>query len=67
MQIEQHQEHSLDAISGLVAELRQQPESGQQEFWQDSLRGLQELICELLIENQQLRMSSASRTNPGAL
>jgi hypothetical protein len=66
MQTQPHGEHSLDAIGGLVAGLRQQLESGQQESWEKRLSSMQEWICELLIENQQLRMSSASRTNPGA-
>lgn len=66
MQAQQHQEHSPGAICGLVAGSRQQPGSVQQESWEERLSSMQEWICELLIENQQLRMSSASRTNPGA-
>jgi hypothetical protein len=34
-----------------------QSESAQEEFWQDRMRSLEQWICELLIKNQQLRMS----------
>lgn len=61
MQTQEHQRRSLDAICGSVAGLRQQPESEEHEFWQERLSSMQEWICELLIENQQLRMSSARR------
>ena len=58
MPAQQNQEHSLDLICGAVAEVgQQQPESAQEEFWQERLRSMQEWICELLIKNQQLRMS----------
>jgi hypothetical protein len=58
MLAEQHQKHSQDLIYGHVAALgQQQPEFGQEKHWQNRLRSLQQWICELLIENQQLRMS----------
>jgi hypothetical protein len=58
MTAQQPQKHSLDLIYGRVAGLgQQQPESAQEELWQDRLRSLQQWICELLIENQKLRMS----------
>ena len=58
MTAQQHQKHSLDLIYGPVAVLGQeQPESAQEDLWQDRLSSLEKLICELLIENQQLRMS----------
>ena len=34
-----------------------EPDLGREEAWEQRLRGLQEWICELLIKNQQLRMS----------
>ncbi len=37
--------------------LPDQPEELSQEAWQDRLRGLQGLICELLLKNQRLRMA----------
>lgn len=58
MTAQQHQKHSLDLICKPIAGFGQeQPESAQEEFWQDRMRSLQQWICELLIENQQLRMS----------
>jgi hypothetical protein len=58
MTAQQHQKPSLDLIYGTVAGLaQQQPESAQEELWQDRLSSLQQWICELLIENQRLRMS----------
>jgi hypothetical protein len=58
MPAQQHQKDSLDLICAPVAGLgQQQPESALQEHWQDRLTSLQQWICELLIENQQLRMS----------
>jgi hypothetical protein len=58
MTAQEHQKHSVDLIYGPVAGLaQQQPESAQEELWQDRLSSLQQWICELLIENQQLRMS----------
>ena len=35
----------------------EQPGDEREEQWSKSLRGLQEWICELLIQNQELRMS----------
>lgn len=48
----------------------QQPNWELEEEWQDRLRSLQQWICELLIKNQQLRMSlelatAAERREPG--
>lgn len=55
---QQNQKHPLDPIYGPVAGLgQQQPESAQEELRQDRLRNLQQWICELLIENQKLRIS----------
>lgn len=54
-----HQEHpySLDPLGGPVARLGpEQPESGEQGFWEERLTGLQQCISELLLENQRLRM-----------
>jgi hypothetical protein len=58
MTAQQNQKHPLDPIYRPVAGLgQQQPESAQEELRQDRLRNLQQWICELLIENQKLRMS----------
>jgi hypothetical protein len=43
----------------------QQPNWELEEEWQDRLRSLQQWICELLIKNQQLRMSLALATAAG--
>jgi hypothetical protein len=40
-----------------------QPDPGSQE-WHDRLRGLEQSICELLIENQRLRMLLGEETMP---
>jgi hypothetical protein len=46
------------AIAGLRCEQPDQgSERGFEEEWQRSLRSLQQFICELLLKNQQLRMS----------
>lgn len=61
MTAEQYQRRSLDPSYGTTARPEPQPpEFAQQEFWQSRLRSLQQYICELLIENQRLRMSSTS-------
>jgi hypothetical protein len=49
------------AVEGLRHE---QPSQGLEEERQDCLRSLQQLICELLIKNQQLRLSLASARAP---
>jgi hypothetical protein len=36
----------------------------QEKEWEGHLRNLQQCICELLIKNQQLRVSLMSATNP---
>jgi hypothetical protein len=60
MTAQQQQKHSLDLIGRPIAGLGQeQPESAQEEVRQDRLRSLQQWICELLIENQKLRMSTS--------
>lgn len=43
------------------------PAVSQEENWQSRLRGLEECLCELLIENQRLRMSlTAAGVDPKA-
>jgi hypothetical protein len=47
-----------------VPELKhEQPEQGSEE-WHDRLRALEQWICQLLIENQRLRMLFAEETMP---
>lgn len=41
------------------------PDWGQEEEWRHRLHCLQECICELLIKNQQLRMTSVDSTTDG--
>lgn len=41
----------------------EQPGQTREEEWQQRLQSLQEWICELLIQNQQLRMSLLESTN----
>jgi hypothetical protein len=64
MTAQDYGDHSLDLICEPVAGPGQhQPESAQPEPWQERLDSLQRWICELLIENQQLRMSSTPRAS----
>jgi len=57
MPVQQNQKPSLDPICQSTASSEmQQPEFAQEE-WQGRLRSLEQCICELLIENQRLRMS----------
>ena len=59
MHTEQRENQSLDLICRHVAELESRhPESAQQELRQGRLRSLQDWICDLLIENELLRMSA---------
>jgi hypothetical protein len=69
MAAQQRQEPFTQAPAGPIAPVQrltgapveglrhEQPGQGLEEEWQDRLRSLQQLICELLIKNQQLRMS----------
>jgi len=60
MPAQQNQKPSLDPICESTARSElQQPELAQEE-WQCRLRNLEQCICELLIENQRLRMSLRS-------
>jgi hypothetical protein len=53
---QQQQPNSLNLICGPVVRLGQEPQSGEQQLWEDRLRSLQHCISELLLENQRLRM-----------
>jgi hypothetical protein len=41
-----------------------EPAQSLEKEWEGHLRNLQQCICELLIKNQQLRVSLMSATNP---
>jgi hypothetical protein len=68
MVMQQYQELCADMATGAIASVDQlvnapsvrpryeQTDPGPEE-WQDRLRTLQQWVCELLIKNQQLRMS----------
>jgi hypothetical protein len=76
----QHQEPFADSLPGIDSPLRpltvavnaesqnDLPSQEREEEWQRLVLSLQEWIAELLIRNQQLRMSLlASATNPQAI
>jgi len=60
MLAQQNQKPSLDPICQSTARSEMQQPVFAQEEWQDRLRSLEKYICELLIENQRLRMSLTS-------
>lgn len=47
--------HETDSAEATF--LYEQPDEGREELWRQSVRSLQEWVCELLIRNQELRMS----------
>lgn len=58
MSAQQDQRLSLGSIcDDGTASLELRPELSLEENWQSRLRGLEQYLCELLIENQRLRMS----------
>ena len=76
MAAQQRQEPFAQALAGPLAPVErgtsatvagaraEQPEKVSEEEWQERLRGLQQLICELLIKNEQLRISLESAKGP---
>jgi hypothetical protein len=62
---QQHQSQSLDLISGPLPKLeQQQSESGEKRLLEDRLTSLQQCICELLLENERLRMRLYYASSP---
>lgn len=65
MTAQQHRKRLPDLLhEPLAGSGRPQPESAQQEPWQDQLESLRQWICELLIENQRLRTSVGTTASP---
>jgi hypothetical protein len=60
MAAQKDQSPSRDSIYDGAASAELRPGLSQEEGWQGRLMGLEQYLCELLMENQRLRMSLMS-------
>jgi hypothetical protein len=60
MAAQQHQSASRAFIYDGAGGTELRPGLSQEDSWQGRLRGLEQCLCELLMENQRLRMSLMS-------